>query len=127
MLFHISDVLSVITGRLLSRDGLDGIYRILNYMTGDSIYTHQIPRALRACAPALKAQYPHLADAAARWQGASTQEAIAAWVAQFGPEHLDVQPLDAWVQRNPATELAELAGADRVIVVNLDDPDNERN
>lgn len=92
--FHISDILSGITGRLVSRGGIDGIYRILNHMTGDDLYTHQLPRAFRACAPALKEQFPDLADAESRWEGASTPEACAAWVAQFGDDELVRTPSD---------------------------------
>lgn len=127
MQFHISDVLTVITGHLLSRDGTDGVYRILNHMTGDNLYTHQIPRALEVCGPALIAQYPHLADAGSQWEGASESEAVAAWVARFGPEWLDVQPVSNWQRRDPLTEAVEMLGIDRVIPIRPDDADNQRN
>ncbi|HEY2497322.1 MAG TPA: hypothetical protein VGK24_09655 [Candidatus Angelobacter sp.] len=58
--FHISDVLSVTTGRLVSSRHMDGIYKILNFLTGDSLFTHQLPRAMRECEPWLRAQYPYL-------------------------------------------------------------------
>lgn len=60
--FHISDVLTITTGRLVSTRKMDGVYEILNFMTGESLYTHQLPRAMRECAPSLRAQYPLLAD-----------------------------------------------------------------
>ncbi|WP_445080300.1 DUF7736 domain-containing protein [Brevibacillus laterosporus] len=49
--FHISDILSVTTGKLLSTRRMDGVYDILNHMTGESLLTHQLPRAIRVCAP----------------------------------------------------------------------------
>jgi hypothetical protein len=58
--FHISDVLSVTTGRLVSSRHMDGIYEILNFLTGDNLFTHQLPRAMRECEPWLKTQYPQL-------------------------------------------------------------------
>lgn len=127
MHLHISDVLTVITGRLLSRDGMDGVYRILNYMTGDDLYTHQLPRALEVCGPALIAQYPHLANAESQWEGASNPDAIAAWVARFGPEWPDVQPAANWRHRDPISEAVEMMGIDRVIPFRPDDADNTRN
>lgn len=58
--FHISDVLSVTTGRLVSSRHMDGIYEILNFLTGDNLFTHQLPRAMRECEPWLKMQFPQL-------------------------------------------------------------------
>jgi hypothetical protein len=58
--FPLGDVLSVTTGRFLSSRGMGGIYEILNYMTGDNLFTHQLPRAMDECAPWLLRRYPHL-------------------------------------------------------------------
>ncbi len=60
--FHISDVLTVTTGRLVSSRHMDGVYDILNYITGDNLFTHQLPRAARECEPWLAAQYPYLME-----------------------------------------------------------------
>jgi hypothetical protein len=59
-LYHISDVLTVTTGRLVSNRHIDSVYDILNFLTGDELFTHQLPRASRECEPWLKAQYPQL-------------------------------------------------------------------
>jgi hypothetical protein len=59
-LFHISDVLSVTTGRLVSSRHIEGVYDILNFLTGDNLYTHQLPRAMDECEPWLRTQYPQL-------------------------------------------------------------------
>ena len=56
--FHVGDVLSVVTGRLVSPSGIGGIYKILNFMTGDNLFTHQLPRAMRECRPHLFKQFP---------------------------------------------------------------------
>lgn len=61
MKFHTGDVLSVTTGVLLSPTLMDGIYKILNFMTNDNLFTHQLPRAARECAPYLLKQFPQLA------------------------------------------------------------------
>lgn len=60
--FHITDVLSITDGRLLSLNGIGGVYGILNFMTGDNLYTHQLPRASQQCNPYLLAQFPVLGD-----------------------------------------------------------------
>lgn len=61
-MFHISDVLSVTTGRLVSSRHMDGIYDILNFLTGDNLFTHQLPRAMRECEPWLRSQFPGLME-----------------------------------------------------------------
>lgn len=58
--FHISDILSVTTGRLVSNRHIEGVYDILNFLTGDNLFTHQLPRASRECEPWLKTQFPYL-------------------------------------------------------------------
>ena len=59
-LFHISDVLSVTTERLVSSRHMDGIYEILNFLTGDNLFTHQLPRAMDECRPWLRSTFPNL-------------------------------------------------------------------
>ncbi len=51
--YHLGDILSVSTGYLVSPRHMDGVYDILNFMTGDDLYTHQLPRAMEECKPYL--------------------------------------------------------------------------
>jgi hypothetical protein len=94
--FHIGDILSVTTGIFCTPNGIDGIYEILNWMTGDNLMTHQLPRAGRECAPDLQCQHPDLADVivpefTSRDEGMAW---IAEQVARFG-ETREVAPLAA--------------------------------
>ena len=59
--FHLGDILSVTTGCLVSPRHMDGVYDILNWMTGDNLFTHQLPRANDECQGPLLAQHPDLA------------------------------------------------------------------
>ena len=58
--FHISDILSISTGCLVSNDHIGGVCKILNHMTGDNLFTHQIPLACDAVKPDLLQQFPWL-------------------------------------------------------------------
>ena len=58
--FDISDILSITTERLVSTRHVEGVYDILNFMTGENLMTHALPRASRICAPALLKQHPKL-------------------------------------------------------------------
>jgi hypothetical protein len=144
--FHISDVLTITTGRLVSTRHMDGVYGILNYMTGDNLFTYQLPRASRECSPVLCALYPGLSEEAlseplkkmaeiAAMEGDSkeTREAsIAIWltdlIASVGPS----LPLDEQntllvptlkdhqhTRINPIQELEAMVGKDRVVVVEV--------
>jgi hypothetical protein len=59
--FHLGDILSITTGRLVSPRHMEGIHDILDWMTGDSLFTHQLPRAMDECQGPLLAQHPDLA------------------------------------------------------------------
>ena len=59
--FHLSDVLSITTGRLVSTRRMDGIYEILNWLTSDDLSTLALPHAAEQCKPWLLCQYPSLA------------------------------------------------------------------
>lgn len=60
--FDLGDILSITTGRLVSPRKIGGVYDILNYMTGESLFTHQLVRASKTCKPELLRQHPQLAD-----------------------------------------------------------------
>ncbi len=120
--YPLADILSVTTGRLLSRKHMAGIHNILDDLTGDALMTHQLPRATDACRPSILAQHPQLA-------GVEPPKDIdvpdlMAWLLdaerQFGQE-LPVEPLapGVWERRNPIEELCDMVGSDRVYVATI--------
>jgi hypothetical protein len=58
--FHVGDILSVTTGRLHGPHKMDGVYGILNHLTGQSLFTHQLPRALDMVQQFMWDQFPDL-------------------------------------------------------------------
>lgn len=120
--YPLADILSVTTGRLLSRDRMGGIYNILNGLTGDNLFTHQLPRAMDACRPLVIAQHPQLVGVEPP-EGLDVPD-LMAWLLdaerQFGQE-LPVEPLapGAWERRNPIEELCDMFGAERVVVATI--------
>ena len=56
--FDLADVLTVTSHILIPPADMDAVYRILDYLTGYDIYTHQIPEAMRVCLPWLLELHP---------------------------------------------------------------------
>lgn len=118
--FALADVLSVTTEKLLSRRHMDGIYDILSYMTGQSLFTHQLPDACDKAKPALLEQHPQLADVCP--PDGMDQADLMAWLVETERVHgetLDVTPLNDWAHRDPIEDLCDKVGADKVFVVPL--------
>ena len=117
MKFHIGDILSITTGRLVSPTAMRGVYKILNYMTGDNLFTHALVRAGEVCKPVLLEQFPDLKEITGE---DVTKDNWREWldhkVEQFGAKR-EVAPLAQWERRDPVAELVDMVGPDRVIVV----------
>jgi hypothetical protein len=58
--FSLGQVLSVTTGTLLCPIG--EVYEILDYLSGEALMTHQLPRVSREAEPWILEQHPALAD-----------------------------------------------------------------
>lgn len=116
--FDVGDVLSITTGCVVSPRGMDGIYDILHFMTGDSLFTHQLVRAASAAAPVLLTRFPQLVkvkkpcflfpDGSPREE----QEAmVSAWVREQGLDReFEIEPLPAgtYISMNPMSELIKM-------------------
>ena len=126
--FPIAKILNLADGRLLT--SIDDVYEFANFMTDDSLYTHQLPRAFRAIGPALKTQLPFLASP----QFAKDQEMLTRsldgtpdaravindWLkdmaGSYGAEH-EVTPLAEWMRQDPVSELIQMRESREGIVV----------
>lgn len=118
--FPLGHVLSITTGALVADNRADGLYEILNYMTGDNLFTHALPRAADVCKPHLIAQHPLLADIdfpryefEHRNPNVSAERWCRGWVddvAQVLGSRLPVEPLPpgVWASKDPFTELADI-------------------
>ena len=129
--FDLSDILTITEGSLVGSRHIDGVYDILNFMTGDSLFTHQLPRAAETCQGPLVEQHPRLAGIRAPWQddpslleGDDPKAVVEAWVARMKAIHgdtLSVTPLAEWHHMDPIQELVEMTERpDRIIAVSVD-------
>jgi len=120
--YHIGDILSITTSRLVSLRRTDGVYDILNYMTDDNLFTHQLPRASEACRPALLEQYPELAGVdISGMNGDNWREWLGEQEKRYGAQ-LPVRPLELWYRMDPFSELQEMMPNKPIIIVGGDTP-----
>lgn len=125
--FALGDVLSITTDRLVSRDHIGGVYRILGYMTGDELYTHQLPRAAAECKPALLVQHPQLKDVLVPDEF-DDERHVYLWLAQqeriYG-ETLGVDPLilKQGDYSDPIEDLCDMVGPEKVFVFDPNEAD----
>jgi hypothetical protein len=119
--FPTLDVLSTATGVLVSEGGIGGVYEVLNWMTGESVFTHQIPRIGREAAPVLLAAHPTLAAAyqeAKQITPKNWRWFASLWLGRYGatiavPKFM---PVDH-EKIDPLSELVEKVHPDNIIVV----------
>lgn len=133
--FHLGDVLTVTHERLVAPEGIGGVYKILNYITGDNLFTHQLPRAARLCKPEILRQHPFLADPAITAQvdrlgelcdeAEDTKGIVEAWLAGMVlkyREHLSLEPMRPadYEAIDPMEELETMVGKDRIIKIQVE-------
>jgi hypothetical protein len=139
--FDLGDVLTISTGFMVAASGINAVYEMLNFMTNDSLFTHQLPRAMKECQPYLVRQYPFLGSpelaaavlelekemAAPNLSGEERRIQCMQWVAlqkeRYGSS-LMIEPIpadDHTRVKDPAAELGKMLGPGKVIQVNLPD------
>jgi hypothetical protein len=121
--FHLGDILSVTTHRLVSPRRMEGVYDILGWMTGEHPYDGQIPRLIGECAGTLLAQHPDLTAVTVPEFG-SEREAyrwLAGQVALYG-ETREIEPLAAVDDHTRVDPVAEMRMVNPNAVVIVGEP-----
>lgn len=127
--FHVGDIISITSGRLVSPRHMDGIYDIIKYMTGDSLFTHQLPRVAEECEGPLGTQHPDLVEVEipdGLDDPALFKSFIKTLEQRYGKTR-PVKPLEVGQHThvNPMEEACDMVGAENVIVFDssrLNDP-----
>jgi len=101
--FHITDLLSVVSGRVVSVNHVSGLYNVLNYMTQSNVAARDRQRAAAACRQIILTTLPDLEAVAV---DEITSENWGVWVAgqeqQFGALH-PLPKLEHWQAENQET------------------------
>lgn len=117
--FQTSAVLGVVTGSLLGPIG--DIYEVLNWMTGESVFTHQLPRICREAGPVILAMHPTLSEAVSEAEQVTPdnwREWLTKWEDRYGPTiAVPLLNADQHERIDPLSELAEKMHPDRIVVI----------
>lgn len=137
--FPLRTILSVTTGRLLTKpkgegdNGIGDLYDLLGFLCGEPPFSHQLPRFASEAKPWLLRWFPELALMSrdvplecldAMLAAMPPLEAIEKWLADAqsvsglkAQYELEPIPRDDHTFKDPVGELAEKAGAKKVIVL----------
>jgi hypothetical protein len=120
-LFPVDAVMSTVTGILVSQGGIGCVYEVLNWMTGESVYTHQIPRISREAVPVMLSLYPDMQaaiDEADQVNGDNWRDWLATWTGRYGAEiAVPVMNIAEHERIDALSELAEVVHPDRIITI----------
>lgn len=112
-------ILSIVTGSLVCE--FDKVHEAIEWMAGEPVWTHQLPRVSREIQAAMLVRRPELAAAVAEAEHVTHdnyRDWVARWVERYG-ETMTVERLSATqhASKNPIAELTEMAPDKPVIVV----------
>lgn len=119
--FHLGDLLSITDGHLVSPRHIDGVYDVIDFVTGEAHMTHQLMRAAEVIKPWLLEQHPWLADITVP-DGLGSEEGVLTWLVgateKHGANHpVKAMPFGAYVGREPIAEFREMNPNAKVIVI----------
>ena len=119
MKFDIGTILSVAHSKLLTEIG--NVYKILNFMLDDNLFTNQLPRAGRFCAKFLITQHLQLenwAEFDEQITPENYKEYLEKAKTMFGKElEISKVPSGVWSYKDPTDELKEHFAEENIIKV----------
>ena len=117
--FKLEEVLSAVSGVLLCK--IDKVYEVLNHLTGDSLFTHQLPRAGRVCRIPVFKQHPFLKEIdTSDINPENWQEKLAVIKAKY-PNEVELYPIQNWTHIDPIDEAFDMMNGDdsKIIVAEI--------
>jgi len=115
--FPLAHVLSIIGSKPLTED-IDDIYKLLNFMTGEDLYTHQLIRARQEVVPHVLRQNPQLSGyddtnvTPTNWR-----ETLAGMEARYG-KFIPLTSIPDYKPLDPITEAERMFGEGNIIIIN---------
>jgi hypothetical protein len=110
--FDLAEFISASTGYLVS--DMSSVYEVLNFVSGDELYTHQLPRVSEEFRDVFFKEHPEYAPILEESKTVTTEnweEKLADWKARFG-ETITLTPMEKGQHeyKNPTIEMLEMMG-----------------
>ncbi|WP_336630052.1 MULTISPECIES: DUF7736 domain-containing protein [unclassified Microbacterium] len=115
--FHIGDILSILSGKLVSPSHIGGIYAICDWMTDRANMTHQLPRVSGEIEAQLREDFPDLAAVEVP-AGLNSEEKVLSFLASLDmgetrmverlrdpADHTDIDPIAEIRMINPNAKI----------------------
>lgn len=113
--FKLESVLSAVRGILLCPIG--DVYDVLNFLTGDNLYTHQLPRAGEICQAPVFAQHPFLKDIVLDGINRQNWKERLDEIKSKYPNEVELSPIQNWEHKDPIGELQDMVGDKPIAIV----------
>lgn len=105
---------------------MGGVYQVLDWMTGESLFTHQLPRVSREATPVVLELHPELQEAITEAEQITTEnfsEWRTTWETRYGMTiSVPKMTIGEHERIDALSELAEKVHPDRIIGVLKRDP-----
>jgi hypothetical protein len=109
--FPTGDVITMMTGVIVSENIMAGFYQVAAWMTGENVTSHQLPRISREAVPVMLALHPHLAPVMEEVRQVNPEnwrKWLETWTDRYGDEiAVPVMTIAEHERIDPASELAE--------------------
>lgn len=116
MKFPLGDILSLLTGKLVSRTGIKGAGALVKYMVGQDLPMILRDTVCGECALELRKQFPHFDDSTEKVDSENWEAWLTAREAFLGPEH-EVSPLSEERRAEIAKAIDELPPEAKLITL----------
>lgn len=113
--FPLEVVVSALHGVLLCK--IDQVYEVLNFLTGDNLFTHQLPRAGKVCRIPVFKQHPFLKDIDVLNINRDNWAQKLADLKVKYPNEIELQPIANWTHLDPVEEMIDMKRGDENIIV----------
>jgi hypothetical protein len=116
-IFKLESALSAVSGVLLCPIG--EVYEVLNHLTGDTLFTHQLPRAGKVCRIPVFKQHPFLKEIDTTDINRDNWPERLLETKEKYPNEVELSPIANWTHIDPETEAIEMMGGDKSKVIIL--------
>lgn len=118
--FHIGDLITITDGHMVSPELMDGVYKILSYMTGDSLMTHQLITASDIMEPVLVEQHPWLKEIEFPDDLIPDEFHVMQWLDElsekYGKMHEVTPRPDLWIDHDPMSDMLAIFNRGTTVV-----------